>query len=251
MIHFLRNSFFESLVKKNPILFFLISKTLGNIDFLLPNETDWYFFKNIKIKNSHIILDVGAHYGESIKVFRRFFDCNIYSFEPNPRAFKKLKIKTSNFKKIKIFNYGLSSKSFDGVLYTPKIKNFFFDLLSSSNITGVKKNLNRVGFEISKFAFKKDIVKFKKIKKIKMKIPLIKIDVEGSEYDVVMGLNQIIKDNKPILFIEYHENSYHKIYKHLKEYKHFYYDYKNEKLCEFSNISMPINALGRENKALN
>ena len=165
MIHFLRNTSFEKFIKKNPLLFYFASNLLSSLDFLLPHETDWFFFKYIKIKKNDIIFDVGAHHGESVKVFRRFFQNPIYCFEPNKRAFKKLEVNTKKFENIKIFNFGISNNETNSTLYTPKINNFFFDLLGSANLLGVKKNLSRVGFDISNFKFQKDIVKFKRIKK--------------------------------------------------------------------------------------
>ena len=58
------------------------------------------------------------------------------------------------------------------------------------------------------FRFRKNIlivekkIYLKKIKKIKTKIDLIKIDVNGHELSVVKGLSKIIKRDKPALIIE-------------------------------------------------
>ena len=60
----------------------------------------------------------------------------------------------------------------------------------------------------SDFKFKKNIsivedkIYLKKIKKIKTKIDLIKIDVNGHELSIVKGLSKIIKRDKPALIIE-------------------------------------------------
>tara|TARA_A100001015_G_scaffold164747_1_gene183180 strand:+ start:2344 stop:3165 length:822 start_codon:yes stop_codon:yes gene_type:complete len=251
MIHFLRNTSFEKFLKKKPLLFYFASNLLSYLDFLLPYETDWYFFKNIKIKKNDVIFDVGAHHGESVKVFRRFFQNTIYCFEPNKRAFKKLETNTKKFENIKIFNFGISNEETNNILYTPKINNFFFDLLGSDNLLGVKKNLSRVGFDKSNFKFQKDIVKFKKIKKKIKKVSIIKIDVEGFEFEVIKGLQNIIKINKPLIFIEYHKSSFSNVNKYLKNYKIFYFNNDNKKLFEFSKIYSAIKVLKRENSAIN
>ena len=251
MIHFLRNTSFERYIKKKPLLFYFASNLLGSLDFLLPYETDWYFFKNINIKRNEIIFDIGAHHGESVKVLRRFFYNTIYCFEPNKRAFEKLKIVTKKFKNIKIFNFGISSKESNQILYTPKIKNFFFDILSSANLVSVKKNLSRVGFDISKFKFQKEIVKFKKINKSIKRVCIIKIDVEGFEFEVIKGIKKIIEQNKPLIFIEYHKTSFESINRYLKDYKKFYFNNFENKLIEFSNISYAMKALKREKSAIN
>ncbi len=60
----------------------------------------------------------------------------------------------------------------------------------------------------SDFKFKKNIsivehkIYLKKIKKIKTKIDLIKIDVNGHELSVIKGLSKIIQRDKPALIIE-------------------------------------------------
>ena len=72
------------------------------------------FLKKKKLKNINIFLDVGAHEGESIEIFVKNFTINkIYSFEPSPINFLKLKNKVNFFSKrfkdleIYIENFGL------------------------------------------------------------------------------------------------------------------------------------------------
>lgn len=49
-----------------------------------------------KIDKVETIIDVGAHYGESIKLFLKNFNIlNIYAFEPSPEIFKNLIINTN------------------------------------------------------------------------------------------------------------------------------------------------------------
>ena len=51
------------------------------------NYTPKKFFKSILRTNEPVILDVGAHKGETIKFFKEIFDlAKIYSFEPCPQA---------------------------------------------------------------------------------------------------------------------------------------------------------------------
>ena len=69
--------------------------------------------------------------------------------------------------------------------------------------------LNQINLD---FKFKKNIsiikekIYLKKIKKMKTKIDLIKIDVNGHELSVVKGLSKIIKRDKPALIIETNDN---------------------------------------------
>ena len=72
------------------------------------------FFKKKLNKKSLIIIDIGAHIGETINLFCKNFTIeNILAFEANPIIFKKLekKIKKINYKnKINLFNLGIGDK---------------------------------------------------------------------------------------------------------------------------------------------
>lgn len=50
------------------------------------------FFHSLCPQSAPVILDIGAHRGESIRFFKEIFpECNIYSFEPDPDNFEELK----------------------------------------------------------------------------------------------------------------------------------------------------------------
>ena len=68
------------------------------------------FFKKIYIGNINNLIDVGAHHGETIKLFNVKFNIhNIYAFEPSYKNFKVLEKKTKNIKNtnLRIYNYGI------------------------------------------------------------------------------------------------------------------------------------------------
>ena len=72
-----------------------------------------FFFKKFNEKPL-IIIDIGAHMGETIRLFNKNFTIeNILAFEANPIIFKKLekKIKKTNYKnKINLFNLGIGDR---------------------------------------------------------------------------------------------------------------------------------------------
>ena len=72
------------------------------------------FFKRKLNKKPLIIIDIGAHIGETIKLFCNNFNIqNIVAFEANPFVFKKLKKKIKKINqenKIHLFNLGLGDK---------------------------------------------------------------------------------------------------------------------------------------------
>ena len=59
---------------------------------MLPLEKDWKGFKKIKINENQKIIDIGAHWGESYIIFRKYFKNMIYCYEPNPNSSIKFKV---------------------------------------------------------------------------------------------------------------------------------------------------------------
>ena len=112
MIALLRNSLIEKLIKSNIYFLYYSNFIIKFLSFiLLPLEDDWKGFKKIKISANQKIIDIGAHWGESYIVFRKYFKNMIYCYEPNPNSFRYLKRKTLNDPKTKVYNYGISSKN--------------------------------------------------------------------------------------------------------------------------------------------
>ena len=108
-----------------------------------------YNFLKKKIpKKIDILIDVGAHQGDTISEFLEIFSIKkIYAFEPSIKNFNKLKIKVKKIKKkieseIEIFPYGIGKKN--DILYLSEISdgvsNTFNSLNIESNYFKKKKN---------------------------------------------------------------------------------------------------------------
>ena len=181
------------------------------------------FLKKNNIREFDTIFDIGAHKGESIKFFNKYFKVNkIYSFEPSPINFKYLQryIKSKKFKSSVILeNFGLgirsekkilnqtiesSSSTFNEINYDSnyfkkkeKLLNFFSNKEYSSKI------------EVNIISLKNYLID-NKIKKI----DLLKIDTEGFEFDVLSGLGEEIKKVKFVFFEHHYDDMYKKNYKY-------------------------------------
>lgn len=164
--------------------------------------------ENISIKN---FLDIGAHLGNYTDLIIKSYKIKkIYMFEPQPKFFKIIQNKYKKQKKINIFNYAISNKNENKILYINKhnltssikklnSKNKYLNIKSklfSTNLKGmIEKKLLIKTVTLKKFFIKEKIVN----------IDLIKIDTEGHEYEVLIGLGDKIKLIKSIL-IEFHNN---------------------------------------------
>ena len=184
------------------------------------------FFYKLKIKNFlkkkrkkfDILFDIGAHHGESIIFFLKNFKVNrIYSFEPSPYNFKILTKKSFLLKKkfinskIIIENLALSNVSGTNIL-----KQFLdsssstLNKINSSSLYYKRKNKILYSKNDKNF-FKKINVKvttlqnYLKTKKIN-RIDFLKIDTEGYEYKVILGLKKHISKVSLILFEHHYDN---------------------------------------------
>lgn len=152
-----------------------------------------------------IIYDVGCHDCSYVKIFCNIFnDIKIYAFEANPDLITKAKKNIKNFNNVKLIQVGVGNSN--------KYENFN---INSNNLTSTFQNLNKK----SKVYKIKNIigqnVSYKKKIKVttlqrfisKNNLPdFIKIDVEGYEYNVLLGLKKELKKIK-ILMIEYRHDS--------------------------------------------
>lgn len=171
------------------------------------------FFKKNFTNKKLIIVDIGAHKGETIDTFIKNFDLEkIFAFEPNSMLFKDL-INKKKFQKelIEINNLGVGEKS--------EIKELNI-MRETSSSTFNELNLNnryydRKNFIINMFSSKKKLVERKQrieiinlshfIKKKKIgKIDLLKIDTEGYEYKILKGLEKTSLDNIDFIYFEHH-----------------------------------------------
>ncbi len=129
----------------------------------------------------------------------------VYAFEPIKNIYEQAgrSIKLNNFTNIKLFNYGLGES----------------DQKIPIHIDTLNKGHSSVAFK-EHTSVESEIVTIKKadpfFSEIKNKIKLIKIDVEGYEYDVLKGLSGLLKRNKPQNF--------------LIEYSPYFYNFFNKEI---------------------
>lgn len=178
---------------------------------------DFYKFKKIPFEKNDVVIDIGGHVGSvSIFLAKKYPFLKIYAFEPirdNYQLFKK-NIKINRVKNVKLFNKAITS---DG-----RNLEMTMHFLYSSYATSNMENLKLPGY--SSFSVKSttldDFFKKNKIKKCK----LLKIDCEGSEYEILLNTKYL--DKIEYLAVELHLNeflkkrgySFEKLFEHLKKF---------------------------------
>ncbi len=197
-------------------------------------EYESYFKYGINVKEGDLVFDIGANIGIfSLAIFDRCKgNVQVYSFEPIPEIFNMLQhnIKPYSPNKLKIYPIGLSDKSTKiSFVYYPNAP-----CLSTYNTEHINKDLedimkgdlkqvpnflkasndNEESCDISRFSRLSKILQLKtlfqehvltcQVKTVSEmihednidKIDLLKIDVNGSEMDVLLGIEE--KDWKKI-----------------------------------------------------
>jgi FkbM family methyltransferase len=194
--------FLEKIVRSHPLLYF-ITRYFIRYTNIFEQDANGVTFLNLDKKVN--IIDVGASDGIASKFFSRKLKINkIICFEPN-KSYVKI-LKKLNIKNLVVNAYGIGQYTKYYKIFIPRYKFFSKNL---DLITYAYYNKQTLQDKInSDFKFKKNIsivedkIYLKKIKKIKTKIDLIKIDVNGHELSIVKGLSKIIKRDKPALIIE-------------------------------------------------
>lgn len=182
---------------------------------LLPSSTDIYLtggkshdseirlakflIHQLQVKDTFI--DVGGHYGYFTLLASHLVGTTgkVVSIEPAPHTYEILKRNCSQFSNIESYNLALSDKNGELSFYE------FPNLYSEFNSIDVDQYQSEKWYEenqpteikvksvlLSDFITTHDILP-----------QLIKIDVEGAEYQVILGLQNYLLDNSPIIVLEY------------------------------------------------
>ena len=178
-------------------------------------------FINKKLKNPLTVFDIGAHHGESIKLFIKKLNIKkIYSFEASPNNFEilKKKIKKYDKEKIEIYNFGLGDEILKSYINQTKES-------SSSTINKLnkdskyfKKKLKILNIENENLFFYKVPIQLYTldhfIEKNEIKnIDLLKIDTEGYEFRIIKGLSKYYTKIKLIYFEHHYDDMILKKYR--------------------------------------
>lgn len=140
-----------------------------------------------------VIYDIGANIGNHTLFFSKYLKPKeIYSFEPSSDIFNVLdaNVKINKIENIKLFNNAVGNKKGKGQVQFNKIN------------TGASKVTENINGEV-------DIIEIDSLSL--MPPDFVKIDVEGFEQQVLEGMNSCLINEKPIIWIEIHQENYDKV----------------------------------------
>lgn len=142
------------------------------------------------LSDESIVFDLGGYRGDwAAEMFSRY-KCQIYIFEPVPKYYEEILKRFEHIPKIKVFNFGLGSKleripiGIDGDASSLFLENAEFTV--QARVVPTHDFFNENGIE---------------------KIDLMKINIEGSEYDLLSGMI----DHDLAKRVEYFQIQFHEI----------------------------------------
>lgn len=151
------------------------------------------------LNEESIVIDIGANIGYfSLMAAKKCSKGKIYSFEPASKNFRKLEehIHLNKLKNVIPFRCAVSD--------TNEKTEFYLSDSDNSGMSGLKPAENFSGeTELVDCIRLDDAVALHNIQTIN----LVKIDTEGSEMKVLKGMEQIIKEQQPVLLIEVSVNN--------------------------------------------
>ena len=168
-------------------------------NFLNIKENEWYYryryfklkkkfkiFDKLKLNKNSIIIDLGSNVGDVTKYLSESFDSYVYSYEPNFHAYEIQLNRLSHKNKIFFFNECVDKENGEKKIFFHKNAKYGGDVewSQATSLDENKSNISRINYKIVKATSINSI-----LKKFK-KIDLIKIDIEGYEYEILPILIQ-------------------------------------------------------------
>ena len=177
------------------------------------------------IRPGMTVIDVGANIGEHT-VYAACLVGNkgsVYSYEPIPRLYKQI-------------HDSVGQNHFESIVHT---KNYALGKEDITEKLHVSKNAG--GSSIVHDDDTQDIITVT-VKKgdsellLLNKVDVVKIDVEGYEYEVLLGMKEVLRRDMPLIFIEFSGGAYiaqgkdhgEKILSFLREGNYSLYDIEND-----------------------
>ncbi len=141
-----------------------------------------------KMTNKSAFLDIGANVGNHTAALAPFFE-QVIAFEPNPRTSKLLEANAMLFSNISVHSYGLSNE--EGIIQT----SYSDENVGGASVTSRSTHKNKVEFHLKRLDDQLS-------KEQRASVSLIKLDVEGHEYEVLCGAVMTLKESSPLILFE-------------------------------------------------
>ena len=170
---------------------------------------------NLLIQNDYIIYDIGANIGYHTLGLAQKAK-HVYAFEPNECNYRLLKLNTAHKSNVTLFDYAIS----DDIGVT-QIERFVPGTVGNYGECRITDNGQLCNMTTIDYLVENDDI---------LPPHLVKIDVEGHEWEVIQGMDETIRNYKPTIFYEnMHGDNLGKVWTYLNDlgYEIFYFPCMN------------------------
>jgi FkbM family methyltransferase len=190
------------IILRNNVVFYTNNQILDIIAIIenFGNVNQHDYFKHVNLMEKPCIIDIGAHIGTfSVYSGKRFPNAQIFSYEPDEKNYEKLlkNLQINNILNVTTYNNAIGKSKKKSLLY-PMNNNGFGSVGSTLLNNGLK------GIEISCLSLK-DIL----INNDIQNCDFLKMDCEGSEFEIILNSDQETLKKIKSITMEYHEINTH------------------------------------------
>ena len=158
------------------------------------------YLRRYTIAPGDVVIDLGANVGQETEYFLRK-KADVYAYEPNPHAFSLLQKATKAYDRARIFPKAVSNYNGKSQLFLHQDhQKSEVEYSQASSLRGEKNNLSGDNVEV-------EVVDIRDVLGAHKKIRLLKIDIEGGEYDI---MDAVLENAGKIdhILLETHEKKY-------------------------------------------
>ena len=193
-------------IKKHPLTWALAWNSMPRLDLFLPHDQSYHGFKHLFRRPSGLFVDVGANNGMTQRGIRRLHPlCRILSIEANPSRIPELRRLSQRDPLADFLHVGLSDSAGELTLHTPIYRGIPIHTHTSSSREYLQVSLAR-DFSpgvVSRLTYRTDIVRVVTGDSLALEPDIIKIDVEGHDYQVLQGLDRTVERHRPSIMVEF------------------------------------------------
>jgi len=178
--------------------------TIKDFASTLVSKPEFEGVSRLRIRRGGLIIDVGAHRGQSISAFRRLQpSCHMVAFEPEPRSAARLAWRFRRDSQVRIDDHALGRESGSLTFFVPKYGRWDCDGMSATSKAEATQWLGDPGrmfrFDETKLTVHECAVKCATLDSFHLIPSLIKLHAQGAELDILKGAQVTLSMAKPAL----------------------------------------------------
>jgi FkbM family methyltransferase len=199
------------LLQYNPYTGFIGRRLFRYIPFLLPHDKSYYGFVHLVHEGDGLFLDVGANDGISAIGFRHVHsDYRILSIEPNlchEAHLKELKKYLDRFDYLLV---GAGRERMKMTLYIPVFNSVPIYTAASLRKDHALRTMHdqHVSLGDKNIVILEHTVDILPLDELNLNPDVIKIDTEGFDHEVLLGMKATIERCRPVILIEYNPDAH-------------------------------------------